>query len=142
MKATLRKKKLKGGRLRLYLDFYPAVIHPDSGEPTRREFLKLFLYERPKTELEREHNRETRILAENISQRLKEWMSNAGIGRHITFHAFRHTFATLQITFGTDIYTLKDLLSQKNVQTTQIYARVLDEKKKAAVGRIPKIDLD
>jgi site-specific recombinase XerD len=68
-------------------------------------------------------------------------MQNAGINRHITFHAFRHTFATLQISFGTDIYVLKDLLAQKNVQTTQIYARVLDQKKKEATGRIPEVDL-
>lgn len=373
MKVSLRKRKLKGGRLRLYLDFYPHIIHPDTGQPTRREFLKLFLYDRPKGESEREHNRETKLLAENIrahrqlqvqqgnydflakhtgnesflnffkeevdkreqtgrnyqswrstylhlhrftegkllvkqvtvpfcksfrehmlhthclnssrplqqnsaagyfdvfkeavskayeekllkddpglrvksipqketerefltfeevqaiaraecpdpvlkkaalfsaftglrfgdirdlkwsevrhskehgyflrfnvnkpnrpetlfisdqarqvmgeeqeaekkvfkglkygphiTKQLNAWMGNAGIERHITFHAFRHTFATLQITFGTDIYTLKDLLAQKNVQTTQIYARVLDEKKKAAVNRIPNIDL-
>ncbi|MCB9267403.1 MAG: hypothetical protein H6558_20465 [Lewinellaceae bacterium] len=52
MKVSLRKRKLKGGRLRLYLDFYPPIIHPDTGQPTRREFLKLFLYERPKGESE------------------------------------------------------------------------------------------
>ncbi|KGE88020.1 MAG: phage integrase SAM-like domain-containing protein [Phaeodactylibacter xiamenensis] len=373
MKVTLRKKKLKGNRIRLYLDFYPAVPHPDTGKPTRREFLKLFLYQRPRDEEEREHNRETKQMAKAIcaqrqielqqgnydflakyfgnedflnflkaqvehrekiqrnyqswrstyhylyrftegflplkkidvkfcksfreymlsthclnSQRplkqnsaagyfdvfkealakaneegllktnpgsrvksipyeqterefltfeevkavakaecpderlkraalfsiftglrfgdirdlkwkevrhseanghflrftvnkpnrvetlfisdqarkvmgepgdpeeqvfkglkygnhitptLKAWMQNAGINRHITFHAFRHTFATLQISFGTDIYVLKDLLSQKNVQTTQIYARVLDQKKKEATGRIPEVDL-
>jgi integrase len=374
MKATLRKRKLKGNRIRLYLDFYPPVPHPDTGKPTRREFLKLFLYQRPRSEEEREHNRETKQLAkticaerqlqlqrgnydflakysgnvdflnyfkeeveyrakikrnhqswrstylylyrftdgylpikkinvnfcksfreyllnthclnsdrplkqnssagyfdvfkeaiakaneqqllkENYSTRVKsipykqterefltfeevkavakaecpddtlkraalfsiftglrfgdirdlkwkevrhseanghflrlkvnkpnrpetlfisdqareimgemgapeenvfeglkygnhitprinQWMQNAGIERHITFHAFRHTFATLQISFGTDIYVLKELLSQKNVQTTQIYARVLDEKKKEATGRIPKISIE
>jgi integrase len=373
MKATLRKRKLKGNRLRLYLDIYPPVPHPDTGKPTRREFLKLFLYQRPRNEEEREHNRETKQLAKTIcaerqlqlqrgnydflakysgnenflnffkeqveyrakikrnyqswrstylylyrftegylplkkirvnfcksfreylqnthclnstrplkqnsaagyfdvfkeavakaneEQLLKEnfarkvksipykqterefltfeevkavakatcsdetlkraalfsiftglrfgdirdlkwkevrhsevnghflrfkvnkpnrpetlfiseqarkiigengdpeeqvfkglkygnhitptlnkWMQKAGIDRHITFHAFRHTFATLQISFGTDIYVLKDLLAQKNVQTTQIYARVLDEKKKEATSRIPEIDL-
>ena len=66
MNVSLRKRKLKGGRLRLYLDFYPPVIHPDTGQPTRREFLKLYLYDRPKGESEREHNRETKLLAENI----------------------------------------------------------------------------
>jgi hypothetical protein len=66
MKATLRKRKLKGNRLRLYLDFYPPVPHPDTGKPTRREFLKLFLYQRPRSEEEREHNRETKQLAKAI----------------------------------------------------------------------------
>jgi integrase len=373
MKATLRKKKLKENRIRLFLDFYPPVLHPDTGKPTRREFLKLFLYQRPKNEEEQEHNRETKQMAKAIcaqrqielqqgnydflakysgnenflnflkeqveyreqvkrnyqswrstylylyrftkgflplkkinaqfcksfreymqtthclnSQRplkqnsaagyfdvfkeaitkaheegvlksnptakvksipykqterefltfeevkkvakaecpdkllkraalfsiftglrfgdvrdlkwkdvrhsevsghflrfnvnkpnraetlfisdqarkvmgkagdpeeqvfkglkygnhitptLNKWMKNAGVERHITFHAFRHTFATLQISFGTDIYVLKELLAQKNVQTTQIYARVLDEKKKEATGRIPEVDL-
>lgn len=70
---------------------------------------------------------------------LKDWLVKAGVNRHITFHAFRHTYATLQITFGTDIYTLKDLLGQKDVKTTQIYARVIDERKKKAVDRIPRL---
>lgn len=78
----------------------------------------------------------------HISRYLKEWMQNAGIDRHVTFHAFRHTFATLQLTYGTDIYTIKDLLGQKNVQTTQIYLHLLNRKKKEAVDRIPKIDLE
>lgn len=72
---------------------------------------------------------------------LKNWLSKAGINRHITFHAFRHTYATLQITNGTSIYTLKDLLGQKDVKTTQIYARVIDERKKEAVGRIPELEM-
>lgn len=67
---------------------------------------------------------------------ISDWTANAGITRHITFHAFRHTFATLQLTFGTDIYTVSKLLGHKNLQTTQIYARVIDEKKREAVNRI------
>lgn len=374
MKATLRKKRLKDGRQRLYLDFYPAIPHPDTGKLTRREFLKLYLYDKPKTEAERTHNKETKILADaicakrqlqiqsgnydflakdtgnenflhffkeqvekrakskrnhqhwrstylhlhrftegkllfrqvnrafceslkeyfldtthlngprplhqnsaagyfdifkeaiakahelrllkenvalyvksipqieterefltyeevqalvkadcidpvlkraglfsaftglrfsdikdmtwhevrhshehghflrftiskagrpdtqfiseqaahflgergdpeeqvfkglkygnHISTWLNEWGSHAGIDRRFTFHAFRHTFATLQLTFGTDIYTIKELLGQKNVQTTQVYVHMLNQKKKEAVDRIPKIDLE
>lgn len=70
---------------------------------------------------------------------LKDWLKKAGIDRHITFHAFRHTFATLQLTFGTDIYTISKLLHHKNIQTTQVYVKVLDERKKEAVNRIPKL---
>jgi hypothetical protein len=48
------------------LDFYPAVIHPDTGKPTRREFLALYVFERPRNESEKQQNKETRNLAESI----------------------------------------------------------------------------
>jgi site-specific recombinase XerD len=63
-------------------------------------------------------------------------MTAAGISRNITFHSFRHTFATLQLSAGTDIYTVSKLLGHKAVATTQIYAHVLDEAKRDAVNRI------
>lgn len=66
MKVFLRDKKISNGRRTLYLDFYPPIAHPETGKQTRREFLKLYIYERPKTEADRDHNKETRILAENI----------------------------------------------------------------------------
>lgn len=65
MKATLRKKKISGKRVSLYLDFYPPIPHPETGEPTRREFLGRWIYEKPKNALEREHNNETRKWAES-----------------------------------------------------------------------------
>lgn len=64
---------------------------------------------------------------------LKEWIKAAGIERHITFHCFRHTFATLQLASGTDITTVQEFLGHKSLATTQIYAKVLDEAKKKAV---------
>lgn len=66
MKVTLRKKKISKGRSSLYLDFYPALIDPETNKSTRREFLKLFIYDRPNTPFEKEHNKETKILAESI----------------------------------------------------------------------------
>ena len=63
-KVTLRKKKISGGRLSLYLDYYPAIPHPETGEPTRRKFLGLYILEKPKTPLEKEDNKEVLRIAE------------------------------------------------------------------------------
>ncbi|MFD2939120.1 tyrosine-type recombinase/integrase [Flavobacterium notoginsengisoli] len=67
-----------------------------------------------------------------ISRPLKKWVESAGIKKNITFHCFRHTFATLQLSSGTDIYTVSKMLGHTNVKTTQIYAKVIDEKKNKA----------
>ena len=71
-----------------------------------------------------------------ISRPLKKWIASAGIHRNITFHRFRHTFATLQLTNGTDIYTVSKMLGHTNVNTTQVYAKVIDEKKNKAAEAI------
>lgn len=52
------------------------------------------------------------------------------------FHCFRHTFATLQLAEGTDIYTVSKLLTHSNLATTQVYADVVDELKRDAAERI------
>lgn len=67
-----------------------------------------------------------------ISRPLKKWVESANIKKNITFHCFRHTFATLQLSNGTDIYTVSKMLGHTNVKTTQIYAKVVDEKKNKA----------
>ena len=52
------------------------------------------------------------------------------------FHMLRHTYATLLITNGTDIYTVSKMLTHKNVATTQIYAEVVNQKKRDAANSI------
>jgi hypothetical protein len=64
VKVFLREKKLKHGKKGLYLDFYPPIVHPQTAKPTRRENLRLYLYERPKAETEKNHNKETKLLGE------------------------------------------------------------------------------
>ena len=71
-----------------------------------------------------------------MSDTLKPWLKEAGIDKTITFHCFRHTFATLQLANGTDIYTVSKLLGHTNVRTTQIYANVVDKKKEEAANAI------
>ena len=67
------------------------------------------------------------------------WVAKAGITKEITFHCARHTFATMMLDLGTDIYTVSKLLGHRELSTTQIYAKVLDKNKQAAVSSIPSI---
>ena len=83
-------------------------------------------------------------LIEKTNQRdnryLTKWVEDAGISKKITFHCFRHTFATLQLNNGTDIYTVSKMLGHKGLNTTQIYAKIIDETKRTASNRI-KLDM-
>jgi integrase len=67
---------------------------------------------------------------------LKDWLKKAGIKKRITFHSFRHTFASLQVELGTDLYTVQQLLAHKSVTTTQIYACHADPKRRETASRI------
>lgn len=66
----------------------------------------------------------------------KSWRKVAGINNKITLHNLRHTYAILLITNGTDIYTVSKMLTHKNVATTQIYAIVINQKKRDAANSI------
>ena len=67
---------------------------------------------------------------------LKDWIKSAGITKHITFHGFRHTYATLQLAAGTDLYTISKMLTHSNVGTTQVYADVVNDLKRKASEQI------
>lgn len=73
------------------------------------------------------------------NKHLAKWIGLAGITKDITFHCFRHTFATLQLSQGTDIYTLSKMLGHRDIKTTQIYGKVMDKAKRTAADKI-KLD--
>lgn len=52
------------------------------------------------------------------------------------FHGFRHTYATLQLAAGTDLYTISKMLTHSNVGTTQVYADVVSDLKRKASEQI------
>lgn len=72
--------------------------------------------------------------------KLQQWAMKAGVLKHVTFHSARHSFATLQLTLGTDIYTVSKMLGHKHLKTTQVYAKVIDQKKQEAANKI-KLEL-
>ena len=74
-----------------------------------------------------------------FTQKLKDWVAKAGIKKNVSFHVARHTFATLTLGNGADLFTVSKLLGHTKITTTQIYAKVLDEGRKKAVDAIPEL---
>jgi integrase len=104
------------------IEYYPiseqaVSLLNEKGEPTTKVFEGL--------EYSAYHNKH-----------LFQWIGAAGITKDITFHCFRHTFATLQLFNGTDIYTVSKMLGHKDLKTTQIYAKIVDETKRKAADKI------
>jgi integrase len=74
-----------------------------------------------------------------IRYHIKNMVIKAGIQKHITPHCGRHTFATLSINNGIDLYTLSKYLGHNDVKVTQIYAKLIDKTKDEAINKIPVI---
>ena len=70
------------------------------------------------------------------NDKIKRWVLRAGIHKKITLHNFRHTYATLLLNNGVDIYTVSKMLGHKKIETTMIYAKVLSETKVKAANII------
>lgn len=75
------------------------------------------------------------------NEKITNWIKKAGITKKITFHNARHTYATLLLTNGADLYTVQKLLGHANISTTAVYAKVVDEKKLKAVNALPVVEL-
>ena len=65
---------------------------------------------------------------------LSDWAKDAGIEKKFSFHVARHTFATLALTAGVDIYTTSQLLGHTTIRHTQRYAKIINSKKDNAVS--------
>lgn len=76
----------------------------------------------------------SRPIGRILKKTLEDWTKAAGITKKVTYHVSRHTFATMSLTLGADLFTTSKLLGHTNVTTTQIYAKIINEKKDDAVA--------
>lgn len=70
-----------------------------------------------------------RITSTTVEVVLGEWMQEAGIQKHITYHCSRHTAATLLLTLGAGLYTVSKILGHRSIRMTEVYAKIVDKKK-------------
>ncbi|MBI2722502.1 MAG: site-specific integrase [Bacteroidetes bacterium] len=66
---------------------------------------------------------------QKYNEYIQEIASLCGIKKHLTTHIARHTFATtITLSNGVPIETVSSMLGHKNIKTTQIYAKVVEQK--------------
>ncbi len=74
--------------------------------------------------------------SDSNNDKIKRWVLKAGIHKKITLHNFRHTYATLLLNKGVDIFTVSKMLGHSRIETTMIYTKILSETKVAAANVI------
>ena len=74
-----------------------------------------------------------------VNLQLKKWAGLAGINKRVTFHVARHTAATLLLSLEVPIETVSKILGHSDIATTQIYAKVMDKNKRAAVDKLDSL---
>ena len=73
---------------------------------------------------------------------VKEWAKAAGIKKTVSFYTARHTFATLTLTQGADLFAVSQLMGHRDISTTEGYAEIIDAKKEADVSLIDDLFSD
>lgn len=73
----------------------------------------------------------------NSNQYLDTWAKKAKVDKPMGWHIARHTFATLSLENGADLFTIQKLLGHTKIGTTQGYAKATDKKRRQAIDGLP-----
>ncbi len=71
----------------------------------------------------------------STNRMLKRIAILAKINKRLTYHVARHTFATLSISMDINIYAVKDMLGHRDIRTTQIYAKLTEQKRRHEIDK-------
>lgn len=125
-KIFFRQKKTKGIE---YLPISESALN----------VLNLFQSDEAKQDAEKKVFTFKAYASDTFGINLTEWALDAKVNKKITFHTSRHTFATLSLTYGVDLYTVSKLLGHKSITNTQIYAKIINKKADEAIKKLPTL---
>jgi len=72
-----------------------------------------------------------RLTDRSVRRMLDKYVLQIGIGRKVSPHTLRHSFATHMLNRGADLRSVQELLGHESVSTTQIYTHLTTERLKA-----------
>ncbi|WP_343217724.1 tyrosine-type recombinase/integrase [Desulfatitalea alkaliphila] len=81
-------------------------------------------------------NRGTRISPGQVANRVKHWLTRAGIDKGISPHGLRHTFATHLYAATSDLLVVQRALGHQDISTTEIYTHLVDAALEDALERL------
>jgi integrase/recombinase XerC len=81
-------------------------------------------------------NRGTRITPRQVARRLDGWLARAGIGKRLSPHGLRHTFATHLYDATSDLLVVQRALGHRDIATTEIYTHLVDGRLEEALERL------
>lgn len=75
----------------------------------------------------------------HLFKAINRLMEQANLGKKVTFHCARHTFATQLIENGAELLTVQKLMGHRDIRSTMIYTKLVDKLKDQAIDRLPSL---